>query len=153
MRRNKWISIAVLVFAIGLLSACSATVPTPAPKAEAMPPALVVKGKVTQELSLTMEDLEGYGVVQITVEHPKNGPTEYKGVRLTDLLNQAGIQDGATTLLLTADDDYSAQAAIVDVQTCADCLIAFQDSGGLQAVMPGMSSKTWVKGLISIEAQ
>ena len=131
MCHNKWISIAVLVFVIGLLSACSTAQATPAPKAEAAPPALVVKGKVTQELSLTVEDLEGYGVVQITAEHPKEGPTEYKGVRLADLLNQAGIQDGATTLLLSADEGYSAQAAIADAQTCADCLIAFQDGGGL----------------------
>jgi hypothetical protein len=87
------------------------------------------------------------------IEHPKNGPTEYEGVRLKGLLDKAGVQGGAATLLLTANDGYSAEVPVADAQACADCLIVFQEDGGIQAVMPGMSSKTWVKGLASIEAK
>ena len=177
--RNRLVLITILVLVISLLSACGAPeptpaptpvpptpapkveasptpvppTPTPAPKVEAGPPALVVKGKVAQELSLTMDDLKGQEVVKITAEHPKKGQGEYEGVRLKGLLEKAGLQEGAAALLLAADDGYSIEVALADVQKCEDCLVSFRAEGGLLAVMPGMPSNTWVKGLISIEVK
>jgi hypothetical protein len=174
--RNKSVLTIIFVLVVGLLSACGAPEPTPAPtpvpptpapkveasptpvpptptpEVEAGPPALVVKGQVAQELSLTVDDLKGQDVVKITAEHPKRGQGEYEGVRLKGLLEKAGLQEGAATLLLAADDGYSIEVALADVQKCEDCLVAFAE-GGLLAVMPGMPSNTWVKGLISIEVK
>lgn len=175
--RNKLVLVTILVLVASLLSACGAPEPTPAPipvpptsapkveasptpvpptptpEVEAGPLALVVKGKVAQELSLTMDDLKCHEVVKITAEHPKRGQEEYEGVRLKGLLEKAGLQEGAATLLFTADDGYAIEVALADAQGCDDCLVAFRTEGGLLAVMPGMPSNTWVKGVISIEVK
>jgi tungstate transport system substrate-binding protein len=141
------------------ITACGPTAaPEPAPAAEApaaaeapmAEPILAVTGMVNQELNLTEADLLGMDVVTITAEHPKNGSTEYTGVYLNDLLEKAGIGDGAGALVMTASDGFSAEVALSDVQACADCLIAM-DGGTLNMVMPGMSSKAWVKDVTTFE--
>jgi len=113
-------------------------------------PILTVTGMVNQELNLTEADLQGMEVVQIKAEHPKNGPTDYEGVRLNALLDKAGVSDDAGMLVVTAGDGYSAEVALADVQACADCLVAM-DGSKLSMVMPGMSSKAWVKDPVKIE--
>lgn len=156
-----------LVFVLGLalslaLAACGPAAPEPAPvveapaeeapaeEAPAAGPALAVTGLVGQELALTVADLEGMGVVTLTAEHPKNGPTEYSGVPLSAVLEMAGIGEGAGALAVTASDGYSAEVPLADAQACADCLIAIED-GALNMVMPGMSSKAWVKDVTTLE--
>ncbi len=105
---------------------------------------------VNQELALTAADLQAMEVVTLTAEHPKNGPAEYTGVRLNAVLDKAGVTDGAGLLVLTASDGYSAEVPLADVQACADCLIAI-DGSVLNMVMPGMSSKAWVKDVVKID--
>jgi tungstate transport system substrate-binding protein len=146
------------------LAACGPTAPTPAPATQApaateapviteapmAEPILTVTGMVGQELSVTEADLQSVGVVTITAEHPKNGPTEYTGVYLNTVLDKAGIADGAGALAITASDGYSAEVPLADVKACADCLIAM-DGSTLTTVMPGMSSKAWVKNVTKLE--
>jgi tungstate transport system substrate-binding protein len=120
---------------------------TEAPMAESI---LTVTGMVNQELNLTEADLQGMEMVQIKAEHPKNGPTDYEGVRLNALLDKAGVGAGAGALVITAGDGYSTEVALADVQACADCLLAM-DGSKLNMVMPGMSSKAWVKDPAKIE--
>jgi len=111
---------------------------------------LRIVGAVENELALTVGDLEAMDVVEITAEHPKKGQDTYEGVRLSVLLEKAGPKAGATTLVITAGDGYSAEAALADVQACNDCLVAFRTDGGLRMVMPGMSSQAWVKGVVEL---
>ena len=153
--RNKMGLTIIVLLALGLMGACSTPEPTatPAPEVEAGPAALVIKGLVAQEQNLTMDDLKGYEVITITAEHSKKGQDEYEGVRLNVLLDEAGVQDGATTLAFVADDGYSVEVPLADVQGCADCLVSFRTQGGLRTVMPGLPSNTWVKGVISVEAK
>ncbi len=120
----------------------------PAPAADI---ALNITGAVENELALTLDDLKGMEVVQITTEHPSKGEQTYEGVRLNALLDLAKLQADATTLNMIASDGYSADAPLADVQACTDCLVAFHSSGDLRMVMPGMSSDAWVKKLIKIE--
>ncbi len=63
-------------------------------------------------------------VVTLSLEHPKNGLTEYTGVRLNDLLNQAVVQSGATILTLIASDGFTSDVELTTVQACIDCLLA-----------------------------
>ncbi len=145
---------AKVVFAVVLLAAvlcsCGGT-PTPAPtQVPAAPPALAVKGMVDKELSLTMDAFKALGTTKITAEHPKNGPTDYEGVLLKTVLEQAGVQDGATTAVLSASDGFSAEVPVADIKACDQCLVAV-DGSVLNMVMPGMSGKSWVKNVISIE--
>jgi DMSO/TMAO reductase YedYZ molybdopterin-dependent catalytic subunit len=123
-------------------------IPPQAPPGEA---ALAVTGLVEHHLALTMETIETLDVVERTVEHPKKGPQTYQGILLNDLLGIAGPKWKAAALLFKAADGYSAAADLAVVKTCDDCMIAFGEDGGLQSVMPGMESMTWVKDLIEIE--
>lgn len=143
------------------LSACQPAAPevvaTEAPAAEAPAEApaaegatVIITGLVDQELTLNTADLGGLEVVKLTAEHPKNGPGEYEGVRLSAVLEKAGVKEGAGALLITASDDFSAEAALADVQSCVDCLLGIAD-GKFNMVMPGLSSKTWVKDVVTIE--
>ena len=102
--------------------------------------------------AFTMADLEALGAVTLTLEHPKNGATEYTGVRLNGVLALANIDAAATTLSLIASDGYSFDLAMADASACADCLISFNDEGGLNMAMPGMESKAWVKDVVEITA-
>jgi hypothetical protein len=150
--RTRLVLFSILLLAVTLLGACGPTA-TPAPTmVPAGPPALVVKGKVTTALSLTLDDVKALGMEKLTADHPKNGPTEYEGVRLSKVLDKAGLAADATTLVLTASDGFSAEVAIADVKACADCLVAV-DGTSLNMVMPGMASKAWVKTVISIEVK
>jgi DMSO/TMAO reductase YedYZ molybdopterin-dependent catalytic subunit len=152
---------ALLVSACGPAATPTLEPPTPVPPTKVpptqVPPTvepvtLTVVGEVNNELKLTDADLHAMNVVTLTLEHPKNGATEYTGVRLNDLLNQASLKDGAGVLTLTANDGYTFELELATVQACADCLIAFDpDTPGVyNAAMAGQSSKGWVKGLVSI---
>ena len=79
--------------------------------------------------------------------------TDYTGVRLNDLLTQAGIKAGAATVTFTASDGFANDLDLATVQACADCLVAFDPAtpGVYNLAMPGQTSgKAWVKGLVSI---
>jgi DMSO/TMAO reductase YedYZ molybdopterin-dependent catalytic subunit len=155
--------LALLVSACGPAATPTLEPPTSAP-ATAVPPTaippttapevvtLIVTGEVNNELQLTESDLRAMNVVTLTLEHPKNGPTEYTGVRLNDLLNQASLKDGAGIITLTANDGYTYDLDLATVQACADCLVAFDPEtlGVYNAAMQDQTSKAWVKGLVSI---
>ena len=146
MKQNRIVTLVFLALAIAALalSACG-------PKATPEPVTLTVTGKVNTELQLSDSALHKMTVVTLNLTHPKNGPADYTGVRLNDLLTQAGIQSGATTLTLTGSDGYTYDADLATVQACADCLVAFDATASVyDAAMPNMSGKAWVNGLVSI---
>jgi hypothetical protein len=163
-RTIKLIFLMGLILSLALAACGSPATPTPAPATEApaateapvateapaAEPVLTVTGAVDQELALTDADLHGMEVVQLKAEHPKNGPTDYEGVRLSEVLSMAGVQSGASALVFTASDGYSSEVPYADVQACADCLVAF-DGSSLNMVMPGMGNKAWAKMVIKIE--
>jgi len=162
--------LSVFVLVTILLSACgpvatptpnppSAAPPTAVPPTEIPPTAtsgpvtLTITGLVNTELQLTDSALHGMTVVTLNLEHPKNGATDYTGVRLNDLLIQAGIQAGAVTVTFTASDGFTNDLDLATVQACTDCLIAFDPTtpGVYNLAMAGQTSnKAWVKSLVSI---
>ena len=115
--------------------------------------ALMVFGQVTNKLALGMENLQAMNVIDLDAEHPKKGLQSYKGIRLNDLLNLAGADPGAVTLVITARDGYQAQVSLNDIQNCADCLIAFAEDGSLSMVMPGLESNFWIKEVNFLEVK
>jgi tungstate transport system substrate-binding protein len=164
-RTIKFILLMGLILSL-VLAACGTPAPTVAPATEAVvateasaateapsaEPILTVTGAVDTELALSEADLRGMEVVKLNAEHPKKGPTDYEGVRLSEVLAKAGVQDGASALLLTASDGYESEVAYADVAACADCLVAF-DGSDLIMVMPGMTSKAWAKMVVKIEVK
>ncbi len=164
-RTIKFIFLMGLILSLAV-AACGSPAPTVAPATEAVvateapateapaaaEPILTVTGAVDQELALTEADLRAMEVLKLNAEHPKKGPTDYEGVRLSEVLAKAGVQSGASALLFTASDGYESEVAYADVEACADCLVAF-DGSSLSMVMPGLSSKAWAKMVIKIEVK
>jgi len=110
-----------------------------------------VKGLVDDPMVLTAAELEKMTVAEITVEHPKLGMTDYRGVRLSDLFTTLGVQSAAATLTMTASDGYMAEVALADIAGSADAMLAIGDGGVLSVVIPGVESKSWVKDVVSFE--
>jgi DMSO/TMAO reductase YedYZ molybdopterin-dependent catalytic subunit len=136
------------------------SVPSPTPEPTATPAPVTVEGNllvaglVDQPLGLSEEDLRAMEVAQITAEHPKSGQAEYEGVRLNALLDQAGVQDAAAKLVITAADGYAAEVFLAEVRDCADCLVAFTNTPDkFKMVMPELPSSAWVKDVVQIEVQ
>jgi len=136
----------VLLVAV-TLSACG-------PKETPGPVTFTITGLVDNPLSLTDADLHNMNVLTATLENPKEGPLEYTGVLLNDLLAEAGLQSGAATLTLTASDGYSYDLDLATVQACSDCMLTFAgEAGDYMSAIPGQPGKAWVKGLVSIEVK
>jgi iron complex transport system substrate-binding protein len=108
--------------------------PTSPPPADAI---FTANGK-----PFTLSDLQALEQVEIDVEG-----THYTGVRLLDVLAAAGIADG--TIRLVASDGYEGEVAldVLDEQS----LLAYNDEGGVNTVLPGYDRGSWVKYVISIE--
>lgn len=77
---------------------------------------LTVKGMVAQELRLGLDDLKAMPSVERSstltcISNPVGGDlignSVWTGVRLAELLEQAGVQPGASELVLRAADNYS----------------------------------------------
>ncbi len=75
----------------------------------------------------------------------------YTGVRINDLLYKAGPISDATTLVFVADDGYTAEASLADIQACGDCIVSFRNQGGFSIVAPGFPGKIQVKGVVEIQ--
>jgi len=99
-------------------------------------------------------DLRALEVVTITAEHPKSGTADYEGVRLSELFALVGIKDGASAVVITADDGYSAEVNLADIEANPDCLLGFTETPDkFKTVMPGLASSAWVKGVVSLEVK
>jgi hypothetical protein len=114
---------------------------------------LSITGMVNQELTLNDANLRAMAIVTITAE-AKDGPQNFQGVNLNALLDLAGIKDGATKLIFTASDNYSAEVDLANVRSCPNALLAFTDTPGVyMVVLPDEPTGTWVKNLVSIEVK
>jgi len=133
--------------------------PTPtkepaAPAATDVEGSLVITGLVDQPLGFMEADLRALEVLKITAEHPKSGTADYEGVSLNALLDMAGVQDGATTLVITASDGYSSEVSLDEVRACKNCLVGFTNTPEkLKMVMPDLASSAWVKDVVSLEVK
>ena len=133
--------------------AATPTVAPVAPAASTGGAGLVINGLVNTPLTLTDADLQAMTIVSLTAQG-KNGPQDFKGVHLNDLLNKAGIKNGATKLVFTASDNYSSEIALSDVTSCPNALLAFSDTpGSYMVVLPDQPTSTWVKNLVAIQVK
>jgi DMSO/TMAO reductase YedYZ molybdopterin-dependent catalytic subunit len=111
---------------------------------------LTIKGLVDAEKTLTMADLTGMEVLNISVEHPKKGAMDVTGVRMADVLALLTIKPEASTVSLIASDGFSADVPLADLLACENCLAGW-DEEMLRTYMPGFDSNLWVKDLVTIE--
>ena len=156
MRSKLWL-VMVLVLVVSALAGCGAAEPTAepttAPAAEAGAADLTVTGMVDNELALSIDDIKALGTEEITSENSKGESETNEAVRLSKILDKAGVQSGATTLVLIADDGYSAEVALADMEANPDGHLKFRSQGGVSSVMPGLPGNTWVKGVVTLEVK
>lgn len=148
---KKTLLLGILVVLVGGLVGCGGSAGTgggiPADAA------LKITGNVANEIGWAEEDVRAMDTMDAESTN-KDGETKtYTGVSINALLDEAGVNDGATTVVFVADDDYTAEVTLTEVQDCADCIVSFRNQGGFSIVMPGFSGKLQVKGVIEIQVK
>jgi hypothetical protein len=115
--------------------------------------ALKITGNVDKEIGWTEEEVRAMESMDVESTNKDGETSTYTGVPIKDLLDKAGVKADATTIVFVADDDYTAEATLAEVQGCADCIVSFRNKGGFSIVMPGFSSKLQVKGVVEIQVK
>jgi DMSO/TMAO reductase YedYZ molybdopterin-dependent catalytic subunit len=117
---------------------------------------LRIYGRVDSELELSYADVLARPMIErwITlccVSNPVGGPLVgnalFRGVRLADLLREAGVQRGADQLLLHSSDGYTFGAPTDVVMDGRDALLAVGMNGAPLPVEHGFPARTVVPGL------
>lgn len=115
--------------------------------------ALQLTGSVAEEQAWTEAQVKKMDTVEVDYTNKDGETSTHSGVLVTDLLAEAGVNDGATAVVFVGDDGYTAELTLEEVQACADCIVSFLDDGGFEMVMPGFSGKAQVKGVIEIQVK
>jgi DMSO/TMAO reductase YedYZ molybdopterin-dependent catalytic subunit len=112
-----------------------------------------ITGLVESEIGWAEDKLRSFDTIEAESSNKEGETQTYTGVRLTDLLGKAVPQAEATTLVLIADDGYSAEVALAEVQACDDCILSFRNQGGFSTVLPGFPGSVQVKGIVEIQVK
>jgi hypothetical protein len=134
------------------LAACGKT-PEPTPVPAASGAGLKITGKVDAEMNWTEAEVRTMDTMEAESTNKEGQTSTYTGVSVNALLEEAGLQGDAATLVFVADDGYSAEVALSEVQACQDCIVSFRNQGGFSTVMPGFSGKLQVKGVVEIQVK
>jgi tungstate transport system substrate-binding protein len=132
--------------------------PASAPYLAAHKPATIgatlkITGKVNKELALPEADVRAMKTMEAQSTNKEGVVSTDTGVSLLSLLELAGIKSDAAKIVFVAEDGYTAEAALSDVKACTSCILSFREKGGFSSVMPSMSGKLAVKGVIEIQVQ
>lgn len=149
MSKKALTLISILVVLGILLAACGGGAKGGIPENAA----LKVTGNVDQEIGWTEEQVRAMDSIEAESTNKKGETATYTGVPINALLDKAGVKSDATTVVFIADDDYTAEAALSDVQACSNCIVSFRNQGGFSIVMPDFPSSLQVKGVIEIQVK
>lgn len=124
---------------------------------------LRVDGLVETELRLTYDNITSFPskseIITLKCVDGPTGTADWKGVRLSSILNMAGILDNATEVVFYAADDYSSSLRLDDAMQ-GDVILAYEMNGEvlpvdhgypLRLVVPGKYGYKWVKWIEHIE--
>ena len=115
--------------------------------------ALKITDQVDNEVGWTEEEIRAMDTIEAESTNKSGETSTYTGVPIKTLVEMAGPKSDATTLVYVADDGFTAEVALSDVQTCDDCIVSFRNQGGFSIVMPGFPGNVQVKGVIEIQVQ
>ena len=126
---------------------------------------LKVTGKVERPLSLTYDDLRCLPKIQTSAVLICPGFFEdeanWAGASLMSVLDMAGVQPEATSLLLVGADQYATSVTLQQARTGNNHL-AYEWEGKpipilhgfpVRAVFPSLQGNTWVKWLVEIQVE
>ncbi len=137
--------VAMALTACGSPSGTSSGVPSDA--------ALKVTGSVDSEVGWTEADLKAMSAIDVESTNKDGVASTYTGVPINDLLGIAGVASGATTAVFVADDGYTAEVALSDLQGCSNCIVSFRNQGGFSTVLPDFPGNVQVKGVVEIQVK
>ena len=115
--------------------------------------AFKITGMVETEVGWTEEKIRSMDTIEAESTDKEGETSTYTGVRISDLLSKADPTEDATTLVFIADDGYSAEAPLADIEACVDCIVSFRNQGGFSIVAPGFEGSVQVKGVVEIQVQ
>jgi tungstate transport system substrate-binding protein len=115
--------------------------------------ALKITGNVGQEIGWLEEDVRAMETMEAQSTNSQGDTETYTGVSINKLLEMAGPAADATTVVFVADDGYTAEVPLAELQACADCIVSFRTRGGFSIVMPGFPGGVQVKGVIEIQVK
>lgn len=157
MIKRTLLAIALVALVLLGVSACAEPTPTPPPPTTTPEPAakgdLMLTGKVAKPMGWSEDELRAMEQIDAVTKNKEGVEKTYTGVPIVALLELAGVQDGASSLVLLADDGYSVEVAMADVLACDTCVVAFRNNGGLRTAMPGMPGNTNVRGVIELQVK
>jgi len=169
VKKSIYFLFVLLILAALMLVGCATTEETPTPEAEtvveeptaeapvveepAAEPALKVTGMVTNEMAWTEDEVKAMETMTVQSTNKDGVVSDYTGVDLNALLGIAGVAADATTVVFVADDGYTAEVTLAELQACTDCIVSFRNQGGFSTVLPGFSGKLQVKGVVEIQVK
>jgi tungstate transport system substrate-binding protein len=115
--------------------------------------ALKITGKVANEIGWTEDQVRAMETMDVESTNKQGEASTYTGVLINKLLEMAGPTADATTVVYVADDGYTAEAALADVQACSNCIVSFRNQGGFSIVMPDFAGSLQVKGVVEIQVK
>jgi len=115
--------------------------------------ALKVTGNVETEVGWTDEKIRSMDTISADYTDKSGETKTYTRCGHQRLPGQSRPQGRRYDRGFGADDGYTAELTLAEVQSCADCIVAFGDDPGFRSVMPGLSGKAQVKGLIEIQVK
>jgi hypothetical protein len=148
---KKVLLLGILVLLFGALIGCGGAAETGGVAGGEV--ALKITGNVEKEMGWTEEEVRAMDTIEAESTNKEGEVSTYTGVPINALLELAGLKEGATTLVYVAEDEYTAEAALADVQGCTDCIVSFRNQGGFSIVMPGFPGNLQVKGVVEIQVK
>jgi len=112
-----------------------------------------VRGLVDNPYSFTLEDFPSS---EVTIEAELIGaythipPTNYTGILLSTILQQANVQTGAVGIQIIARDGYSISLDIADVMIDSDLLLT-RANDGLWLIAENYDGSMWVRQVITLQ--
>jgi tungstate transport system substrate-binding protein len=115
--------------------------------------ALQITGLVDTPLAWSEDEVRAMEAIDVESTNKDGETATYTGVSINQLLDLAGVQEGAMAVVFVADDGYTAEATLDEVRSCNDCIVSFRNQGGFSTVLPGFSGKLQVKGVVEIQVK
>jgi hypothetical protein len=143
----------VLVLAFLIVGCTSQNEGIPDTSQDQGPDILQVSGVVSSASGFSEKALRDLGTQDVEFTEKSGDVSTYTGVLIMDVLDAAGLNAEASSVVFVADDGYEAEATLEEIQGCGDCIVALQEDGSLMTVMPGFSGKLQVKGLVEIQVK
>jgi hypothetical protein len=147
MKSLKILSL-ILVIAVLLLAACSTGEP-----ADDGPVALKITGSVAAEQAWTENQVKAMDTIEAESTNKSGEVNTYTGVLISNILAEAQPNADAAAVVFVADDGYTAEITLEELNACPDCIVSFRNQGGFSTVMPGFTGKLQVKGVVEIQVK